>query len=133
MRVYLDNCCYNRPFDDQNQLKVYLETMAKLRVQALMRDGTIEYVWSNAMRTRSDVELKSICFNALAKLVGHVDMERFIVMMSREPRDYTLWRQSQFCDGDETIEELGEKIMAYEPPWRREHSAASNEVIDKIQ
>ena len=49
MRVYLDNCCYNRPFDDQNQLKVYLETMAKLRVQALMRDGTIEYVWSKVL------------------------------------------------------------------------------------
>ena len=30
MRVYLDNCCYNRPFDDQNQLKVRLETIAKL-------------------------------------------------------------------------------------------------------
>lgn len=22
MRVYLDNCCYNRPFDDQTQLRV---------------------------------------------------------------------------------------------------------------
>ena len=25
MRVYLDNCCYNRPFDDQRQLRVRLE------------------------------------------------------------------------------------------------------------
>ena len=33
MRVYLDNCCYNRPFDDQSQLKVRLETEAKLFVQ----------------------------------------------------------------------------------------------------
>ena len=24
MRVYLDNCCYNRPFDDQTQVKVLL-------------------------------------------------------------------------------------------------------------
>jgi hypothetical protein len=22
MRVYLDNCCYNRPFDEQGQLRV---------------------------------------------------------------------------------------------------------------
>ena len=29
MRVYLDNCCYNRPFDEQTQLKVRLETEAK--------------------------------------------------------------------------------------------------------
>ena len=39
MRVYLDNCCYNRPFDDQTQLKVRLETEAKLFVQQLMRTG----------------------------------------------------------------------------------------------
>lgn len=33
MRVYLDNCCYNRPFDDQRQVRVRLETEAKLRIQ----------------------------------------------------------------------------------------------------
>ena len=49
MRVYLDNCCYNRPFDDQGQLRVRLETLAKLQVQALMRDGKIEYVWSDTL------------------------------------------------------------------------------------
>ena len=26
MRIYLDNCCYNRPFDDQNQVKVLIES-----------------------------------------------------------------------------------------------------------
>ena len=36
MRVYLDNCCYNRPFDEQTQLKVRLETEAKLRVQMVL-------------------------------------------------------------------------------------------------
>ena len=34
MRVYLDNCCYNRPFDDQENLAVALETFAKLQIQA---------------------------------------------------------------------------------------------------
>ena len=42
MRVYLDNCCYNRPFDPQTDLRVCLETMAKMRVQALMKDGSLE-------------------------------------------------------------------------------------------
>ena len=46
MRVYLDNCCYNRPFDPQEQLRVAIETEAKMRVQDLMRTGQIEYVWS---------------------------------------------------------------------------------------
>ena len=49
MRVYLDNCCYNRPFDDQNQLKVHLETIAKLEIQARMRAGEVEYVWSSVL------------------------------------------------------------------------------------
>ena len=39
MRVYLDNCCYNRPFDEQAQLRVVLETLAKLNIQQQMRDG----------------------------------------------------------------------------------------------
>ena len=49
MRIYLDNCCYNRPFDEQTQLKVRLETEAKLRVQAMMRNGEVEYVWSDIL------------------------------------------------------------------------------------
>ena len=67
MRVYLDNCCYNRPFDPQDQLRVAIETSAKMRVQALMRSG----------------------------------------------QDYTEWRNNQFEDDGETIEELGEKIRRY--------------------
>ena len=49
MRVYLDNCCYNRPFDDQGQLRVRLETEAKLRIQQLMRMGIVEYAWSDIL------------------------------------------------------------------------------------
>ena len=49
MRVYLDNCCYNRPFDPQTDLRICLETMAKMRVQALMKDGSVEYAWSDAL------------------------------------------------------------------------------------
>ncbi|MCL4478222.1 MAG: PIN domain protein, partial [Deltaproteobacteria bacterium] len=26
MRIYLDNSCFNRPFDDQKQLRIKLET-----------------------------------------------------------------------------------------------------------
>ena len=46
MRVYLDNCCYNRPYDDQSNLNVSLETQAKLRVQEEIRAGKHELVWS---------------------------------------------------------------------------------------
>lgn len=33
MKVYLDNCCYNRPYDDQNYLSISLETQAKLLIK----------------------------------------------------------------------------------------------------
>ena len=33
IKVYLDNCCYNRPYDDQTQLRIELETKAKLFIQ----------------------------------------------------------------------------------------------------
>ena len=46
MRVYLDNCCYNRPFDPQDQTRVQIETVAKLAVQFMMATGRVEYVWS---------------------------------------------------------------------------------------
>ena len=45
-RIYLDNCCFNRPFDDQIQIRIRLETTAKLCVQALVRDGCCDLAWS---------------------------------------------------------------------------------------
>ena len=49
MRVYLDNCCYNRPFDTQDDVRVRLETIAKLTVQLMMATGVVEYVWSDVL------------------------------------------------------------------------------------
>lgn len=46
MRIYLDNCCFNRPFDDQSNIRVKLETDAKLYVQLMIRNGKIELAWS---------------------------------------------------------------------------------------
>jgi predicted nucleic acid-binding protein len=46
VRLYLDNCTFNRPFDDQNQLKIKLETEAKLFIQDKILNGKFELVWS---------------------------------------------------------------------------------------
>ena len=46
MRIYLDNCVFNRPFDDQNHLRVRLETEAKLYIQARIKQGDLQLVWS---------------------------------------------------------------------------------------
>ena len=46
MRLYLDNCCFNRPFDDQSQIKIRLETEAKLKIQEEIISGTFQLIWS---------------------------------------------------------------------------------------
>ncbi|MEW6607354.1 MAG: PIN domain protein [bacterium] len=46
MKIYLDNCCFNRPFDDQSQLRIKLETEAKLRIQEEIRAGKFQLCWS---------------------------------------------------------------------------------------
>ena len=46
MRLYLDNYCFNRPFDNQNQLKIKLETEAKLFIQQSILNGKYDLVWS---------------------------------------------------------------------------------------
>ena len=45
-RIYLDNCCFNRPYDDQSYLVIRLESEAKLYVQQEILQGTFELVWS---------------------------------------------------------------------------------------
>jgi len=53
LRLYLDNCCYNRPFDDQTQLKINLETLAKLFIQQLIIDEQAEMIWSYMLFTEN--------------------------------------------------------------------------------
>ena len=46
MKVYLDNCCFNRPYDDQSHLRIRLEAEAKLSIQEEIRNGVFELAWS---------------------------------------------------------------------------------------
>jgi predicted nucleic acid-binding protein len=46
LKLYLDNCCFNRPFDNQNQMRINLETEAKLFIQSLIIDKKVDFIWS---------------------------------------------------------------------------------------
>lgn len=46
MITYLDNCMFNRPFDEQSHIRIRLETEAKLNIQEEIRRGTYQLVWS---------------------------------------------------------------------------------------
>lgn len=46
MKVYLDNCMFNRPFDNQTNLRVRLETESKLFIQEKIKLGNLSLIWS---------------------------------------------------------------------------------------
>ena len=48
MRIYLDMCCLKRPFDDQSQPRIRLETEAVLSLLAA-ESATIEFIRSAAL------------------------------------------------------------------------------------
>ena len=54
MLIYLDNCCYNRPFDDQSQLLISLQTEAKLFIQQGIKEGAFKLVWSAILDIEND-------------------------------------------------------------------------------
>ncbi len=65
MRLYLDNCCFNRPFDDQTQIKISIETQAKLAIQSMLLNKKHTLVWSymleyENMRNPFDIRRESI-------------------------------------------------------------------------
>lgn len=46
MKIYLDNCCFNRPYDDQTRIRISLETQAKLYIQDLVKKKEVDLVTS---------------------------------------------------------------------------------------
>jgi len=51
--IYLDLCCVNRPFDDQHQARVRLESEAVLGLIQLSRTGTLKWTGSDVLDLES--------------------------------------------------------------------------------
>ena len=47
LKIYLDNCCYGRPFDNQRDTMIFVETQAKLEIQSLVKYKAIDLVYSS--------------------------------------------------------------------------------------
>lgn len=54
MNIYLDNCCFNRPFDDQSQIRIKLESEAKLKIQDEIKEGTFKLIWSYILQSENE-------------------------------------------------------------------------------
>ena len=55
-RVYLDNCCCGRPYDDGSQNRIRMETECKMEIQGMIQRGELTLVsscflmWENSRR-----------------------------------------------------------------------------------
>ena len=65
-----------------------------------------------------DNQLRAECFNVLVDHFGYLDTERFVVMMSRSPEDYTTWHQRHFGNGESVL-----SLIHISEPTRRNQSS----------
>jgi predicted nucleic acid-binding protein len=85
MRVYLDDCCFNRPFDDQTQVRVRIEAEAKLEIQQRIKDKNIELAWSYVLDYENDVNPFEERREAIARWKNEatVDVEETAAILCR--------------------------------------------------
>jgi hypothetical protein len=56
MKLYLDNCCYNRPYDEQTQERIHLEGEIVLAIINKYRRNEHEIIGSSVL----DIEIEQI-------------------------------------------------------------------------
>jgi len=87
-KIYLDNCCFNRPYDDQRQLKIELETKAKLFIQNLVALNMLNLTWSYILdyeNSRNSYMQKSLAIQKLQALASQdIDETPEILQISNE-------------------------------------------------
>lgn len=54
MRIYLDNCCFGRPFDNQNFPRISIESKAVLFIQSQIKSGDLELATSDMLYYEND-------------------------------------------------------------------------------
>ena len=67
LKIYLDNCCYNRPYDNQEFIAIRHEAEAKIYIQKLVINNEIDLVSSYILvyeNNRNNLESKK---NAIEK------------------------------------------------------------------
>ena len=50
LRIYLDMCCYNRPYDDQSQMRIAMEAQAKIYIQDMIKEKKLKLITSYMLR-----------------------------------------------------------------------------------
>lgn len=61
---------------------------------------------------KTDTIIRQEGIQALISKLGYVDAERFIVLINREPFDYTKWREQSLDEGLD-VRQLSKRAMTY--------------------
>ena len=73
MKVYLDTSVYNRPFDDQTQTRIWLETLGFVLILQMVESGAVELVSSTVVEyenSRNPFPLRRGWVNRCLKFAG---------------------------------------------------------------
>jgi predicted nucleic acid-binding protein len=70
VRIYLDTSVYNRPFDDQTQPRVWLETLAFSIILQMIEDGSVMLMTSSVLEYEVSRNPNAIHRNWIARCMG---------------------------------------------------------------
>ena len=87
-KIYLDMCCFNRPYDDQDQLRIELETKAKLHIQQQIVDGKYTLVSSVILDFENSVNpyllRKYVISEFLNNAKEYVEEDNSVIELAKE-------------------------------------------------
>lgn len=63
---------------------------------------------------KTDAVVRQEGMEALISRLGYVDAERFIVLLNKDPFDYTKWRE-KYLDEGLNVRQLSRKAQEYSP------------------
>jgi len=88
VKVYLDNCVFNRPFDDQTSVRIKLETEAKLYIQDKILEGKVDLIWSYILEYENEqnpfVERKETIKEWKRLAILDIEEDEFILKKAKE-------------------------------------------------
>jgi predicted nucleic acid-binding protein len=86
--VYLDLCCYNRPFDDQSQARVHLEAEAVLAIVQRVGSASWELVGSAILkaeaRANPDADRRKQVLDLMESVTWELAVDRAILERARD-------------------------------------------------
>lgn len=87
-KIYLDTNIYNRPFDDQSQVRIRLETIAIFAILQSIKNGEYSLLWSfmidyeNSLNPHDDIREEIEMLSSLANEI--ISPDEFILNKAKE-------------------------------------------------